>query len=140
MLAGAYCPNPLDAAGMLSIGRSFLRSLFSVRPEWITAGFILVGKPVGNGSNAGMCNPGAVLSLKAIAAVYRADLFWRVDGAGAVPVGGLLKFLAAVVLFCCCGRRPQGVAEKAPGWPEDPFGNNAEAGGDTNYSVASFSS
>ncbi|GMH22122.1 hypothetical protein Nepgr_023965 [Nepenthes gracilis] len=30
---------------------------FSVRPEWIIAGFILLGKTVGNGSNAGMCYP-----------------------------------------------------------------------------------
>ncbi|GMH31995.1 hypothetical protein Nepgr_033839 [Nepenthes gracilis] len=33
--------------------------------------------------------------------------------------------------------RHHGVAEKAPGWPEDPVGFNAEAGGDTNPSVAS---
>ncbi|GMH05975.1 hypothetical protein Nepgr_007815 [Nepenthes gracilis] len=31
---------------------------------------------------------GAVLGLKAIVAVYRADLFWLVVGAGDVPVGG----------------------------------------------------
>ncbi|GMH19199.1 hypothetical protein Nepgr_021040 [Nepenthes gracilis] len=37
----------------------------------------------------GGCGPlGAVLGLKAIAAVYRADLFWLVVGAGDVPVGG----------------------------------------------------
>ncbi|GMH07527.1 hypothetical protein Nepgr_009367 [Nepenthes gracilis] len=52
--------QPASASGVGgSAAWEFLRSLSSVWPEWIIAGFILVGKPVGNGSNAGMCNPGS---------------------------------------------------------------------------------
>ncbi|GMH18506.1 hypothetical protein Nepgr_020347 [Nepenthes gracilis] len=135
MLAGAYCPNPLDAAGCYGLPAEpgccslLLRGVCpdaAIDPFWLkmlNPGLMLIlaqlhgvaafGYAVNAGlesllkwlsfpvfalsllGSAGMdhCRGGfgplgAVLGLKAIAAVYRADLFWLVVGAGDVLVGG----------------------------------------------------
>ncbi|GMH29909.1 hypothetical protein Nepgr_031752 [Nepenthes gracilis] len=104
MLAGAYCPNPFDTAGMLSIGRSIhgvaafgyaVNAGLESMLKWLS--FPVFALPLLGSAGMDHCRGGfgplgAVLGLKAIAAVYRADLFWLVVGAGDVPVGACVCF------------------------------------------------